>query len=1008
MATRPAPLRSQDLLEQAEEALVCPPHRATALLGVMGFAAPAPALKALDRLAGTPPLVTPLPAVMLVELAQAGNPDRGLRHLERFVEASGERLSLFARLEADPALARRLARLLCHSGFLTDVLVRNPEHLFWLLEDAGVLAVPRPKHQLRAQLRGDLAVARTPGEKLDHLRRAQRRELLRIGAAQVLGCKDVRRVGRELADLADVVLEIVLEVATAELVERHGRPRTGRGQPARFCVVCLGKHGGQELNFSSDIDLVFVYDEDGQTRGGGLARPLANQEFYGRLGEGLVRALTTATPEGLLYRVDMRLRPEGITGPLVRSLRSYWNYYEGRGEVWERQMLIKARRAAGSLPVWRQFARMLTPFIYPVHFAARPQDEIRRVKERIEARMHQRPAGHNNIKLRRGGIRDIEFVVQCLQLLTGRANPAARAHATLPAVARLQRAGALTSAEARALRQAYLFLRRLENLLQIDEGRPAYAVPEDPAQRRSLALLLGLQNGEQLAALLEGHCTRVRRIWERVFHAQPGPPEEWGWLLEADPGTPAAAAALEARGFADGAAAHRALLRLGGLGVMVSLSRGPFEELLPEVLASLAAVPDPDGGLIRLSQVVEAYGAAATLFGLLHARPSFRRMLITVCGSSRFLSELMQRSPGLLDALVSPEPAGEALRRRAAGGDLEALQAWRSQEMLRIGTDDLLGLCSEEETFAGLTELAEGVVQSALGEARRRVAGRRGGDPQGAFACFAAGKLGGRELDFGSDLDLFFVHEDPADGEEAGAGGVFYLEVAQELVRLLQDGGLYRVDARLRPEGTSAPMAVSLSRYRTYLEERAATWERLALSRARVVAGDRGLAARVQQAIDGFVYEGSVDAALVTEMAEIRRRMEPVPARGRSVPLNVKRGPGGLVDIEFVAQLLVLRHGPQRPSMRLTGTREALAAALREGVVEPRAGRSLQEAYARLRRVEKAMRIASDRAEDRLPEGRELAVLARALGETDAGRFAAEIRALMEQTRQTFSRFFAV
>jgi len=985
-------------------------EEAPPLLARLGFADPEKALQDLDRLAGPPPAVTPLPGVVLEEIARAGRPDQGLGHLERFVGVTGARTSLYARFEEDPVLVQRLVQVLSHSPFLADILVRNPEHLFWLFEETEYLEQSPDKKILQGVLHREVSACTGREERLDALRRAQRRELLRIGAAEVLGTRKVEQTGRELSDLADAVLEIVLDLCLAELVARHGHPRGERGRPARFCIVCLGKHGGQELNFSSDIDLMFVYDEDGQTRPEGKGKGVSNSEFFHRLGESIVQALTATTHEGFLYRVDMRLRPEGSSGPLVRSLRSCWIYYETRGEIWERQMLVKGRCAAGSQRLWKQFVEMLAPFIYPAHFLRRPQEEIRRVKERIEAGILERPARENNIKLQAGGIRDIEFIVQCLQLLSGRVNPRTRAHNTTEAIARLRRAGGLSRREAESLRRAYAFLRRLENLLQIQEGRATYAVPKDPGERRVLAGLLGLADDRALMEALEGHRTRVRQIYDELFYGEAEPAAEWEWLLEAEPGSSRAMAALEGLGFVDGGAAHRNLHRLAGLDVMMSLSRQHFEGLLPELLASLAAAPDPDQALMHFGQIVEAYGAPGMFFELLHAHPGFRRLLVSICGSSRFLSGLIQRDPGLLDGLVTPEGGKNGAAEEAWGGDLAAIQGHRSQGLLRIGTDDLLGLTSDEETFLRLTELAEEVLQMIYRRARRDLVRRRGKPRDGRgrdarFVCFAGGKFGGREMDFGSDLDLFFVYAGEGEtGRTKTSNSVFFIELAQEIIRLLQEGGLYKVDARLRPEGANAPMAIPLTGYRSYLKNRAATWERLALSRARMVAGDPDLGERVQRAIQEFVFRAEADAALVAEMRHMRRRMEPGQGRGRKAQINIKRGPGGIVDIEFIAQIMVLKHGRGDRRLRLTSTRQALTRLVALGCLEE--GSFLLEAYERLREIEKAKRIASEQAEDVLPEGRTLEILARTCGHAEGDALVQEVRALMQETRQVFNRIF--
>lgn len=998
----------RELTALAEGALTRPASEALSLLAHLGFTDPGWAIQALDRLAGESSALTPLPATMLVELARTGNPDQGLRHLDRYVAATGARTALYRQLVEDPALAQGLARLLGHSGFLADLLVRDPEQLYRLFEGDGALEGVLDRHALRRLVLREASAGDT-GERLDHLRRAQRRELLRLGAAEVLGRQSVIRTGRELSALADAVLAIALELVQGELVARYGRPRGPGGQLAQFGVVALGKLGGGELNFSSDIDLMFVYDEDGEARRGPA---IANAEFFTRLGEGLIQALTATTSEGFLYRADMRLRPEGASGPLVRSLRSCWLYYETRGELWERQMLIKSRAAAGSARLWSRFHRMLGPFVYPAHLGVRPQDEIRRVKERIEARIQDRPEGAGHLKLQAGGIRDVEFVVQCLQLLNGRVNPRVRVAGTVEGIARLRQAGVLGPSEAAGLRRAYLFFRRLENLVQAADGRQTYILPAEPAARLALARLCGLADAAALETQIEQHRVRVRRVFDTVFGAQPVPTASWGWLLDAEPGAPAAAEALAGMGFADGPAAHRHLLRLAGTTVLLSQSREHLEALLPELLASLAATPDPEAALVRLVRLIEAYGAPGTFLELMHEHPGFRRFLVILCGSSRYLCELIRRDPGLLDSLARAPRLGNGPLDLEGVADPESIRACRNRELVRIGADDLLGLAAPEETYLRLSELAETVLSVVLRGAWAGLVRRHGRprDRQGrpaAVACMAAGKLGGREMDFGSDLDLLFVYAgEGTTGRDRTTNQVFYTELAQEVIRRLQEAGLYRVDARLRPEGGSAPMVISLTGYRRYLSGRAAAWERLALSRARPVGGDPRLGRQVQRAIERFVFGRPVDAELVAGMAAIRRRMEPRPERGRVVSPDLKRGPGGMVDVEFIAQLLQLEYGRTRPALRSTGTRQTLHRLMEHGLLPADEGEFLLEAYDRLRAVTKAMRIDRDQGEETLPEGRELEVLARAVGRPDGTALKVEVEALMQETRRVFERFF--
>ena len=989
-------------LELAGRALTADAAEAQNALEQLGFADSVQALKTLDRTGG-PPQFAPLPALALVELAATGRPDEGLRQLVRLAMAYGSPRALFSHLEADPILCQRLVQIVSHSTFLADILVRDSKLLLWLLAETPHLVEPLDPRVLRQILHADIDRFSESEERLEELRRVHRREFLRIGAAEILGTKPVAQIGRELADLADVVVELVLETCQHDLWQEHGPPLDERGRPARFLVVGLGKYGGQELNYSSDIDLIFVWDGETQPERGGTQ--LENSEFFHRLGQRVVQVLSEGTKEGFFYRVDMRLRPEGASGTLTHSLRSSWTYYETRGELWERQMLIKARRVAGSQTLGEQYAAMLRPFIYPAHFHSSPHEEIRRIKERIEASIRERPRGENNIKLQAGGIRDIEFIVQCLQLLYGGSHPHVRFHNTLAAIDRLATMSALTAAEASALKGAYQFFRRVENLLQIASGRPDYAIPEDA---RALALVMGYGDARSFANALAGHRLRVRRLFAALFYSDAPAPPPPTWLLEIESGSEAACADLAERGFVDGEAGHRRLQRLAGMGLLLSGGRSHFEALLPELLNSLAAAPDPDQGLLRFTQLVEAYGAPGALYTLFQEHTGFRSLIIAICGSSRFLSDLLRRDPALLDSLV--DQAGQSLEPEPVRGDLDAIARMQKQSLLQIGADDLMGLATEEETFLRLTELGDEVLQAVYELAWRPLV-RRWGKPRNRqgrdvqFAVLAAGKFGGREVDFGSDLDLFFVYESDGKTRRGVANSVFFIEFSQRLITLLAEEGLYSVDARLRPEGASAPMAISLVGYRRYLAQRGATWERMALSRVRQVAGDAEFGTRVLRAIERFVYSKEADADLAVQMREMRQRME--PQSRRRVRIDIKRGPGGIVDIEFVAQILVLKWGYRDRRLRVGSTRHALQLLVEQGCLDPERGRLLLDAYEYLRAVEKGMRIASDKADDALPTGRELEILSRALSAEGVAAFQAEVEEYMRQTRSVFSAVFA-
>ena len=943
------------------------------------------------------------PPEVLVSASVCGRPDRALRHFERFANAGGAPFTLYRRLAGSGPLCDGLLALLGHSGLLTDILVRDPGYLYWLLEETPFLSRALDRRRLGPGLRRDFDLGAPGGAGLEQLRRAQRRELLRLGAAEILGLKDVARIGAELAWLADFVLDSVLETVARQLEERYGVPRDQRGRRARFCVVALGKYGGEELNFSSDVDLLFVYDGEGTAAVEG-SQALDNYEFFTRLGETLIRELTRVTGEGSLYRVDMRLRPDGLRGPLVRSMRSYWVHYETRGELWERQMLIKARRAAGSVRLWKQFRQMLVSFVFPGRLEEAPQREIRHVKQRIEAKV-EKSRSPGNIKLRPGGIRDIEFVVQCLQLIGGGADRRARAGNTLEAIARLRAAGTLSASEARDLRAAYRFLRRLENLLQIESDRAVYQVPDSPAARTGLAAALDLDGPAALDEEIRNHLARVRAIYDDVFFAEPAADgEDLDWLT-ADPA--AVEERLAALGFYDPEPARQVLAEMSSGPMMTELARRNFGAMIPGVLAALGASPDPLQALVRLRGVISAYGAPGIFLQLLGSNAGFRRMLISICGASQYLTDLVVRDPALLDRLVTPVlPAGGAAPE--GGADLGAAARYRNRELLRIGAEDLLGLSNPEETFLQLSDLADSMVRTAFRHAWRSCVQRRGRprSRRGAevgFACFAAGKYGGRELNFGSDLDLFFVYGAAGETGRSVDNNQFFSELAQVFMQTLKEMS-YEVDARLRPEGRRAPIAIDLAGYRRYLKTRAIDWERLALSRSRPVTGDPDLCGKVQRAIRSFLFRDPVDGDRFERLVDIHGRLKESVQPGS---VDIKRGRGGITDIEFIAQMLLITRGKTTPGLAMSGTRPLLVRLLESGLIGRDDGQILLPAYDRFREVEKGFRMMGNRPVTALPAGAELERLARTLGAADGGALEEELRQLMSDAREVFEGFVA-
>jgi glutamate-ammonia-ligase adenylyltransferase len=645
-----SPSQDEELLRWSSEALKLESRAAAQRLEWLGFREPEDGLRALDRLARPTELLAPLPINMLVALARTSDPDRGLRNLERLIEVGGSN-ALYARLESEPDMGLQVATVLSHSQFLADILVRNPEYLRWLFGSTGSVRNSLSCNEFRSLFKQTIRTASGREERLDAVRKVHRRELLRIGAGEILDAKPVSKSCAELASLADAVLELACVDAINALSGRFGKPLDVQGRPAHFCVICLGKQGGQELNFSSDIDLLFVFDEEGQTAPGRSKRSIHNSEFFHRVGEQLIDDLTITTTEGFLYRVDMRLRPEGSTGPLVRSLRSYWIHYEGQGQLWERQMLLKARRGAGSHEVWRRFKAMITPFVFPLEFDVGPLQEISRIKQRIEREVVDPGGAPVNLKLAPGGIRDIEFVVQALQLVNGREVPKVRSHGTLPAIRLLEAAKLLETDEAQRLSHSYEILRRIENLLQIEEGRSTHDLPSDKSW---IARLMGSMSATEFELELEHLFATVRKIYDDVFHQDRNPKDDLEWLLNSEERVSDAYEFLEHRGFTEPAAARQLLAELAA-GSSTQSARTTLADLLPQLLASLSKLPEPDGGLRRFRRIVAAYGAPGILYGVMRDQDKLLWLLSTVCGSSAYLADMIEHDPSLVDALIAME-----------------------------------------------------------------------------------------------------------------------------------------------------------------------------------------------------------------------------------------------------------------------------------------------------------------------------------------------------------------
>jgi glutamate-ammonia-ligase adenylyltransferase len=962
-----------------------------------------------ERLAARIPAETGLPAAELLALcAQSPDPDGALAGAARALAARKERHGRPAPLAALAPLVRVCAA----SKFLAQILAARPR----LVDLLACSRFPHRPAPLRASRCADaVSLAR-------RLRHHKQAEMLRIALRDLSGAS-VPEVTRDLSRLAAGAFEAAVDFHYRRLCAIHGPPaeRSVEG-PSGFCVLGMGKLGGEELNFSSDADVIYVYDKDGRTAG---KSPLDHFAFYARLAEGVTASVGSpgAAPEGgFVFRVDLDLRPEGRSGPIVNAIQGLELYYESQGAAWERFALLKARPIAGDLAAGEEALRHLVPFVFRKYFDLKAIDEMRLLKARAEKEAARTPGV--DLKLGRGGIREIEFFVQALQLLHGGRDANLRVRGTLKALERLLYAGLISSRDRDELGEAYVVLRRLEHRIQMVAERQTHSMPEDPRERERLARRAGYADSEAMERDLSRHRGHVEARFKDLLRVASGdaPDEDPRAAAAADPdaGTEQRAKALAELGFDQPEASAEELNRL-------ARKRGtPFHDaqpLGPALITELAAAPDPDQALRHLADLFGRLSNPRASSELLAQSPRTTRLLISLFGSSDYLSRQLLRHPELIDQLVL-RGAAALVRDRTdfrsdlanrlrpfdeldVEGRLTELRRFRNEEVLRIGLHDVAGALNVEQVSRQLSDLADACVDACFALASGEI-GKRHGHREAAMVVIALGKLGGRELGYHSDLDLLFLYS-PASSPEHGANHEHFARVAQKLISHLtlplREGFLYHIDTRLRPSGSAGPLVVSFEALAAYHAREARLWERQALLRARPVAGDEGLFERAfTQVLEPSLFRPIDRAAAAKELLAMRERMEREIADESPGRYNSKLGRGGLVDVEFAVQFLQLAHGASDPQIRSANTPQGLALLLARGHLSPHDHAPLARGYSFLRRLESRLRIVRDRSVDRLPEaGPELLRLARRMGYSgprageellaDYQRTAAEVRA---------------
>ncbi|GAB4258907.1 bifunctional [glutamate--ammonia ligase]-adenylyl-L-tyrosine phosphorylase/[glutamate--ammonia-ligase] adenylyltransferase [Deferrisoma sp.] len=855
------------------------------------------------------------------------------------------------------------------------------------------------------------------------LRRVRAEEMLRIVAREAAGLAPVPATAAEVSALAEAAVDAALGVAWAEAGPAPGR---------RIAALGMGKLGGRELNLSSDVDLVFLYDTEGED-------PDADR-FVSRIVSRVVELLGRVTPDGWVFRVDLGLRPEGRTGPAAHSVENAVLYYQSWGQTWERAALLRARPVAGDRALGERFLREVEPFVYRRSLDYTTVEDLKEMKARIDRAAARRLGGHD-LKLGRGGIREVEFFVQTFQLIHGGRTPAVRGGTTWEGLERIARAGIVEPEVARRLANAYGFLRGLEHAVQALHFRQTHRLPADPEELGALARRMGF-DGPDRVRLLEEAFEEVRvdvhGEYGRLMH---GASREWE---EGDDAEAQALLALREReeglerlaaaGFRNPGRAWEGLERLRGSGGRVPpspRSRRILGRIGARLLAEVRRSPHPDQALEYLGEFLDSSGARASYLALLEENPATARLLVQLFGTSRFLSRYLVNHPELLDELVlgpgapegrSPEDlVGELMATLEDMDDEEALDAlrrFRNAEFLRIALHDLWGDLPPEDVTRQVTRVAEACLAAALARAGRNLR-KRHGKPlladgrEARFAVLGMGKLGGEEIDYHSDLDVVFVYEGM--GETTGGAGrplsnaEYFARLAQRLITALntrtREGVAFRMDARLRPSGNAGPLVTSLEAFEAYHRGESQTWERQALIRLRPVAGDPELGRRVREIADEVLYAGPPARDPRPEIAAMRERIEREVAREERGRLDLKAGPGGLVDVEFAVQAQQLLHGWRNGAARSPSTLAALEGLRQGGAVSAGDAEVLEEGYRFLRRVEARLRILSERPTDLLPRDPDtLADLARGLGFPSGEALAESVGRWRDRIRAVYAK----
>jgi len=901
--------------------------------------------------------------------------------VERALETLTGNAELTAALDAAPAKVRAsLPLVFATSDFVAQACSRHPEFLIELVRTGDLQRrlqradfIARAPSTMAVTSADAPATAVPEAEFISALRRWRRREMVRIAWRDLAGWASLEETLSELSVFADTAIQSAYEHARRALIVRYGTPRSPSGVEQPLLVIGMGKLGGGELNFSSDIDLVFLFPEHGVTDG---PRSIENEEFFTRLGRSLIRLLETPTHEGIVFRVDMRLRPFGDSGALVSSFASFEDYLQRHGRDWERYAYVKARAITAAEHYSEIYANAVRPFVYRRYVDYGVFESLREMKVLIEREVERRELA-DHVKLGPGGIREIEFVVQAFQLIRGGRFKGLQTASLLEALPLLDGSKLLPPHVVFELHAAYSFLRRLENRIQMLADAQEHQLPKDDLSRTRIALSMGAADWTELLVELGKHRARVSRHFKAVVFSTGREAEEGavrmdlGRLWDTQGEEAALAESLAKAGMADSEGAARMLLELRSSGTVRKLDdpgRKRLQALLPVLMTDVAASSEPLAVLRRLIRIIEAIGQRSVYFALLHESEAARRRLVDLCGRGDFLTNQIAAHPLLLDELLDERLLLDLPTRAELANELdvmmeqlpeandperqvETLRQFQRAATFRVAVADLTGLLPVMRVSDRLTEIAELIVERAMSLAWQQMTAQFGmpmSDDQGTadtsgpassdqagngrgrrpvrICAIGYGKLGGKELGYSSDLDLVFLHDSQGEQQETDAARpvdnqVFFIRLAQRIVHLLtmhsRAGRLYEVDQRLRPSGKGGMLVTNIRAFAEYQKKEAWTWEHQALLHARAVAGSPELRARFEEVRMSTLRNDVRRDKLREDVASMRERMRRELTRAKGGEFDIKQDPGGIADIEFLAQYWALLWAHDKPPVAM-------------------------------------------------------------------------------------------